>query len=393
MSTEPSFRFVHASNLALDRTCFAVGDLPPDLRSDLISAPFLAAERVFDVAVRERVDFVLLAGGLFHSPIPSTWGARFLSLQCEQLRGCGIPVYWAEASHDVARFWPPYIPFPANLFLADTTAGQQYLLDTASGPRVLIETVADPDTVGRCSPRRSRADFPFRIAVVPSCSVPASLPEQPVHYWAIQGGARPQTIPVPRGTALTAGTPQGRTPDDIDAGGCRLVTVTGDHEVSARFVETNRIRWREEVLTTDASTNWEGFRRLAHSRMDAICRGSAAEINFVRWTIRGHGPVVERLTRPDVVAAMQSELRSAFGVRRPAAWSMVLSAEADVVLDSQWRTHTGDIGEFIRALDDLAPREAPAGAGHAVLSGPHFASHVKSAARRHGLQVLAEKPR
>ena len=66
MSAEPSFRFVHASNLALDRTCFAVGDLPPDLRSDLISAPFLAAERVFDVAVRERVDFVLLAGGLFH---------------------------------------------------------------------------------------------------------------------------------------------------------------------------------------------------------------------------------------------------------------------------------------------------------------------------------------
>lgn len=404
-ASEPSFRFVHASNLELDRNCFAVGDLPPDLRSDLVSAPFLAAERVFDLAIQERVDFVLLAGGLFHSAVPTTWGARFLSLQCERLRGCGIPVYWAEASHNISLHWPTYIPFPSNLYLADAALGQQYFLDTPAGARVLIETVPQADIVGRCSPRRSRTDDPFRIAVVPTQDVPLSIPEQPVDYWAIQGGHRSQTIPAVRGTALTAGSPQGRTPEVLDPGGCLLVTANAGRTISARFIETNRIRWREEILSLDAATDWAAFRRMVHSHIESLTRGSIADIHFVRWNVRGHGPAIEHLARHDVLEVMQEELRHSFGNQRPAVWSLALNLEADVVMTSQWHSLTGDLGEFLRALEDLSPSDLrlPVGLGLPLpqpaaaiagnpgahpLAAPHFTSRLKAAARRHGLEIL-----
>ena len=58
-------KFVHASDFHLDRPISGLTEIPKHLIKTLASAPYEAAQRVFDFALTERVDFVLLSGDLF----------------------------------------------------------------------------------------------------------------------------------------------------------------------------------------------------------------------------------------------------------------------------------------------------------------------------------------
>ena len=55
------FRFIHASDFHLERPPRGLTEVPDHLRAPFVDAPYRAAERVFDAAIKERVDFVVLA--------------------------------------------------------------------------------------------------------------------------------------------------------------------------------------------------------------------------------------------------------------------------------------------------------------------------------------------
>ncbi len=72
-------------------------DLPDHLRPALVEAPWKAAEAVFEHAILENVDFVLLCGDLLNPISSGACGPAFLIEQFELLRERNIAVYWATA--------------------------------------------------------------------------------------------------------------------------------------------------------------------------------------------------------------------------------------------------------------------------------------------------------
>ena len=73
-----SFRFLHASDFHLEEPLGGLAEVPPHLGELFLDAPFTAAERVFDVAVRERVDFVILSGDILEPTLAGPRGISFL---------------------------------------------------------------------------------------------------------------------------------------------------------------------------------------------------------------------------------------------------------------------------------------------------------------------------
>ena len=66
-----AFSFVHASDLHLELPPHGLGEIPEHLRDSLLECPYRAAERVFDLALSERADFLVLdttASGLAGLP-------------------------------------------------------------------------------------------------------------------------------------------------------------------------------------------------------------------------------------------------------------------------------------------------------------------------------------
>ena len=75
-----SFRFIHASDFHLERPLGDLDELPKHLHDAIAEAPWKAAEAVFEAALVENVDFVLLCGDLLS---PSLAGPRGMSMLVE----------------------------------------------------------------------------------------------------------------------------------------------------------------------------------------------------------------------------------------------------------------------------------------------------------------------
>ena len=91
MSKE-SIRFLHAGDFHLERAMQDLTDLPEHLKASLVDAPWKAAEAVFEAAIVENVDFVLLSGDLLNPISCGAVGPAFLIEQFERLEQRKIPV-------------------------------------------------------------------------------------------------------------------------------------------------------------------------------------------------------------------------------------------------------------------------------------------------------------
>ena len=60
--SQPPLRLVHASDLHLENPLGGVAEVPDHLRDVFLNAPYLAAEQVFELAISEGADALLLAG-------------------------------------------------------------------------------------------------------------------------------------------------------------------------------------------------------------------------------------------------------------------------------------------------------------------------------------------
>ena len=62
--SQPPLRFLHSGDFHLERPLSGVADVPSHLRELFLDAPYIAARRVFEAALAEGVDALLLSGDL-----------------------------------------------------------------------------------------------------------------------------------------------------------------------------------------------------------------------------------------------------------------------------------------------------------------------------------------
>lgn len=113
------FRFLHMADVHLE-TPFQ--SRKEEERARLRSALLCSFQNAIDLALAEKLDAVLIAGDLFHSPNPSYGTERFLLGELKKLNAASIPVYYATGNHDpggprgtVGRIrWPANVTFFSN---------------------------------------------------------------------------------------------------------------------------------------------------------------------------------------------------------------------------------------------------------------------------------------
>ena len=109
------FRLVHSSDWELQRPLLGWSSAPEALRERLLEAPFVAAERVVETAVREQANFLLLTGGLAPLEEADARTIQFLAAQFERLARERIDVYWVGGPQDPPAAWPSGLPLPSNV--------------------------------------------------------------------------------------------------------------------------------------------------------------------------------------------------------------------------------------------------------------------------------------
>ncbi len=351
-------RFIHAGDLHLERPLGGVADVPAHLREAFLEAPFLAAQQVFETALTEGADAVLLAGDVVHLDRAGPRAIVFLVEQFKRLAQHNIAVYWAGGQVDPPDAWPANAALPANVHRFP--AGRVGNFEHQRGG----QTVARIQGISR-SPGQAIDDSGFHrdakglftVGVAYGTAASPGAEGDRVHYMALGGQHRRQTVDQSPGIAHYAGTSQGRDASETGACGCTLVTVDESGHVKTTFVATDILRWTTETIELTAGADQESLLGQMHQRMANLRAKHADRDLLVTWNIRGRCELLNRLRPGGLNDLLLAELRAQRGQASPAAWSVAVQCDEPLCVPAEWydeETIRGDVLRQFRELETQA---------------------------------------
>lgn len=402
--SEFALRFLHASDFHLEASLGGVAEIPRGWRDLFLEAAYRSVEQVFETALMENVDGVLLSGDLVDLERAGPRAAVFLHRQFQRLADRGIAVYWAGGVADPPDAWPPSMPLPANVHVF--SAGRCESLEH----RRQGATVARIQGISRAAglPPDDRGFFRdagglFTIGVAHGTSASPGAEGDRVHYMALGGQHRRQTVDQSPGVAHFAGTPQGRRPAETGAHGCTLLTVDEAGNVKLRFVPTDAVRWVAETLELTEGTSEDDLLGLIRERAIKV-RGNHPDRDLlVTWRAEGASDLLNALRRGGLADALVARLREEEPSGPHRLWHVAIECDQPGVYPEAWYDQETILGDMLRQFRELAADAAepleladflPEGrreedfAGLAE-AGPHERDALLQRAAKLGLELLS----
>ena len=353
----PSFRFLHASDFRLHEVLRGLTEIPDRLRDAIVEAPYRAAQRVFDTALAERVQFVVLAGDLLNPLETGARGVAFLLNGFQRLHEADIAVYWAGGRSDPPERWPDGVALPPNV----TVFGKGRVEEAA----VYLGDRHAATIIGRSWHGRSRVDVTdfaresgddFRIALTNGELDADDASASQIQYWALGGStSRRMLVESPRQIAHYPGSPQGFTPTSTDSHGCCVVVVDDDRQLQARALPTDAVRWRTERIVAPEKGGRAELLRVMRDRFRQIAAEAGERTALVTWQIAASCRVAAALQHGGWADELCRDLNQHSGATP--VWSVSVEPVTVEQLPNQWYEEDTILGDFLRSIRSFEEAE------------------------------------
>ena len=343
-----ALRFVHSSDLHLERPPYGLAEIPEHLRDLLLDAPYLAAQRVFDTVLAEEADLLILAGDVVQPEHSGPRGPRFLVEQFQRLAERGIGVYWAGGSVDPPDVWPAWATLPESVHWFPRGRVEEFVYQRGATPVArLIGASRDRNRPVHADAFVPDATGLFSIGIIHGAADGHLLRGQGLNYWALGGRHGRSTLFSGPQTGHYAGSHQGRQPEEHGPHGCTLVELDEQGAVKLTHVATDAIRFMSERIGIEPGASRDDLEGMLRDRMVTLREASPERPLLVSWTVVGSGPLAAALRRGELAAELLGRLRADYGT---AAWSVSLELEPPDDLPVEWYEQQTVLGEYLRDL-------------------------------------------
>jgi DNA repair exonuclease SbcCD nuclease subunit len=395
--SQPPLRFVHAGDLHLERPLTGVSEIPEHLREAFLEAPYLAAEQIFETALTEGADALLLSGDVVQLDRAGPRAIVFLCEQFKRLADHGIAIYWAGGQVDPADAWPAAAALPTNVhrFPAGRVGNFEHQRDGKTVARIQGTSRTPGQGVDDSGFHRDAKGL-FTIGVAHGTAASAGQEGDRVHYMALGGQHRRQTVDQSPGIAHYAGTPQGRDPGEVGAHGCTVVTVDESGHVKTTFVATDLVRWVVETIELTAGADEETLLSQIDARVASLKTKHPDRDLLITWKITGRGELLNNLRPGGLSEEILAVLRQRFGKQSPAAWSVAVQCDEPLCVPAEWYDEETIRGDVLRQFRELEQKPNIDLALEEFLPGPLRQASIAelskvTAADRSGLLLGASK--
>ena len=242
------FRFLHAADLHLDSPFTGLAAAAPvEVAEMLRDATFGSWRRIVDLAIEQRVDFVLVAGDVFESANRTLLAQVRFRDGLVQLSDARIPSFVVTGNHDPLSGWEPSVAWPPLAYRFPAHEVTSVPVRRGGGEaepelaRIHGISFHVRDVTENLALRfRRDPGAPFSIGLLHANvgSNPAHAPYSPgsiddlraagLDYWALGHIHKPAILSEGNPAIVYAGNSQGRDPIEADARGCMLVSVRDD---------------------------------------------------------------------------------------------------------------------------------------------------------------------
>ena len=358
-----SFRFLHAADLHIDSP---LRGLEPDAPADRIRGATRAAyTNLVDLALREQVAFVVIAGDLFDGEWQDWRTGAFFVGETLRLTRAGIRVYAIRGNHDAQSVVSQHLALPEGARML--RAGQPESIRLAEhnacihgqsfATREVTENLAlayPPPLPGHFNIGLLHTAAGGRAghAAYAPCST-EQLANHGYHYWALGHVHAREVLLRDPCWIVFPGNTQGRHANEAGAKGATLVTVQDGRIADVAHRVLDAVRWAQAVVDLDGVATLEAALARVRAQVAEDVSHAQGRLLALRLTLQGASALHPHLVRDlgatrDMLRAEAAAcaadgevwLESAHLRTRPALDRAALRARADAV------------GQLVRAIED-----------------------------------------
>lgn len=299
-------KFLHAADLHLDSPLRGLERYEGAPVDEIRGASRRALENLVDLAIKEDVAFVLLAGDLYDGDWKDYNTGLFFTRQVARLQEAGMGAYVVAGNHDAASQLTKALRPPKNVHIFSTRKpetvvieehgvavhGQGYATRSVTEDLVRDYPLANPDLFNIGLLHTSLDGRPGHEPYAP-CSID-SLRSRGYQYWAL-GHVHKREVVSADPWIVFPGNIQGRHARETGPKGCSLVVVEEGRVTRVEHRTLDVVRWMECYVDLDDVINLdEVYDRVGHALADALVEAED-RLLAVRLRLSGSCPVHGRL--------------------------------------------------------------------------------------------------
>lgn len=292
------FKFIHSADIHLDSPLKGL-ELPEDAPHDQIrAATRLALDNMVDLAIREKVSFVVVAGDLYDGDWRDFNTGLFFNQRMAKLRDADIRVFVVSGNHDAASQISKSLRLPDNVHVFPARNPGSVVIDDLNvaihGQSYATRSVIDNISVNY--PLATSGYFNIGLLHTALSGRDGHEPYAPCtedglrgkgyQYWAL-GHVHHREEVLCDPWIVFPGNIQGRHIRETGVKGCTLVTVDENQVSQVEHVALDVLRWNLCQVDVNASANTdEVYERVQKDFEKILTEGEGRPI-IVRLELQG----------------------------------------------------------------------------------------------------------
>jgi exonuclease SbcD len=357
-------RFLHTADLHIDSPLRGLSRYEGAPLERLRGATRRTLERLVDLAIEEKVDFVLVAGDLYDRDWQDFHTGLFVREQMVRLGRANILVFMVQGNHDARGVITRQVPWPDNVKVFSSRTAETVHLEELG---VAIHGHSFPD---REVPEDLVPGYPaavagcFNIGLLHTSLTgmeghdtyaPTSLSvikTKGYDYWAL-GHIHARQVVNEQPRVVFPGNLQGRHARETGPKGCELVSVEGT-AVDARFMPLDVVRWHQLQMDMQPVQNLDDLPALVARALKEQVTNAGDALHAVRVLLTGETALhaLEARQPGTLAAAVQAAAQDVFDAE---IWIEQVKLDLRSPVDrAQLAQGTDALAELVRGVDLLS---------------------------------------
>ncbi|SDB12889.1 DNA repair exonuclease SbcCD nuclease subunit [Desulfonatronum thiosulfatophilum] len=301
------YSFIHAADIHLDSPLRGIEVPEESVRDEIRGATRRAFDNLVELALREHVAFIVLAGDLFDGDWKDFNSGLYFAKRMARLRESGVQVFIVSGNHDAVSHVTKALSLPENVFVFSSRKTQTHRLES------IQVAIHGQGYAGRAVSEDLSRNYPppvegfFNIGLLHTalngreghepyapCTVDG-LRAKGYQYWALGHVHQREVVWEDDPWIVFPGNTQGRTIRETGAKGCTLVTVADGLAHRVEHVDLDVLRWDLCRVDVSECRGPEEILEKARGRMLNVLKFGDGRPVVARLELHGATPMHQRL--------------------------------------------------------------------------------------------------
>jgi DNA repair exonuclease SbcCD nuclease subunit len=325
-----SFKFIHAADIHLDSPLYGLSRYEGVPLDDVRGATRAAFDNLVAFAIRNAVNFIVIAGDLFDGDWKDMGTGLYFTAAMTRLSKAGILVFVASGNHDADSVITKALPAIEQIKFFSSRKAETFRI-AELGVAIHGRSFANahmPDDMTPDYPAADRGAFNIGVlhtslggyanhAVYAPCALTTLLRKE-YAYWAL-GHVHDHAVLNERPYVVFSGNLQGRHIRETGSKGAVLVEVEDGNVSNLTHVPLDIIRWHRIDLACDGITDEDSLHnRIKQCLREQCLDGGGGLPAIARVTLSGRNALSDRWR--DREQFLRDEARALAAQISPSIW-------------------------------------------------------------------------